>query len=108
MEVDVHQLAEIIDKHSFGAIIAFYLVRMLKQVWSFCTEELAPVLADANTRLISLIDALRLADQDGIRMTSKLITVLQMTDNDEDLEEMTRRSAQKSENAPEPPKGRRK
>ena len=95
MDIDIHQLAEIIDKHSFGAIIAFYLVKMLSQVWKFCTEELAPVLNDANIHLIGLIDALRLSDNDSIRLTSKLTTVLQMTDRGQDLEEMLKRSEDK-------------
>ena len=54
------------------------MLKMVKYVWSFTIDEINPVLGEANKELIALIDRIRLLDNDLLRLTAKLNTVLQM------------------------------
>lgn len=79
--MDITQLAELINKYGFPIIAAGYMLRMVKYVWTFTIEEINPVLAEASKELISLIDRVRICDNDCLRLTAKLNTVLQIRDN---------------------------
>ena len=46
-------------------------------VWTWVTKEIKPVLGEANTTLIALIDRIRMLDNDMIRLTQKLNMVLE-------------------------------
>jgi seryl-tRNA synthetase len=41
-------------------------------VWQWVTTEIKPVLGEANTTLIALIDRIRMLDNDMIRLNTKL------------------------------------
>ena len=47
-------------------------------VWEWSTTEVKPVISEANTVLIALIDRIRMLDNDLIRLNQKLNTVLQL------------------------------
>ena len=49
---------------------------IIKYVWEWCTKEVKPVISDANTVLIALIDRIRMLDNDLIRLNQKVNTVL--------------------------------
>ena len=46
-------------------------------VWKWVTTEIKPVLGQANTTLIALIDRIRMLDNDMIRLNQKLNMVLE-------------------------------
>ncbi len=47
-------------------------------VWQWATEEVDPVLSEANVTLIGLIDRIRMLDNDLIRLKQKVDTVLHL------------------------------
>jgi len=51
---------------------------IIHYVWEWCTKEVKPVLSDANTVLIALIDRIRMLDNDLIRLNQKVNTVLHL------------------------------
>ena len=54
-------------------------------IWQWVTQEIKPVLGEANTTLIALIDRIRMLDNDLIRLNTKLkmIEELQNKENKE-------------------------
>jgi hypothetical protein len=51
---------------------------MIFYVWTWATKEIKPILNDANTVLIALIDRIRMLDNDLIRLNQKVNTVLHL------------------------------
>ena len=51
---------------------------IIKYVWEWSTKEVKPVIGDANTVLIALIDRIRMLDNDLIRLNQKVNTVLHL------------------------------
>jgi hypothetical protein len=51
---------------------------IIKYVWTWATTEVKPVINDANTVLIALIDRIRMLDNDLIRLNQKVNTVLHL------------------------------
>ena len=47
-------------------------------MWTWATKEVKPVLNEANTVLIALIDRIRMLDNDLIRLNQKVNTVLHL------------------------------
>jgi hypothetical protein len=47
-------------------------------VWDWATKEVKPVISDANSVLIALIDRIRMLDNDLIRLNQKVNTVLHL------------------------------
>jgi len=46
-------------------------------VWLWVTKEIKPVVSEANTTLIALIDRIRMLDNDMIRLNTKLQMILE-------------------------------
>lgn len=76
--MDITEIAELINKYGFPVVSAAYMLKMVKYVWSFTIDEINPVLGEASKELITLIDRIRLLDNDLLRLTAKLNTVLQI------------------------------
>jgi hypothetical protein len=51
---------------------------MIKYVFEWATKEIKPVINEANTILIALIDRIRMLDNDLIRLNQKVNTVLHL------------------------------
>ena len=75
MAMDV---VELINKYGFPIVAAGGMGYFIYYVWTWVTTEIKPVLSESNTVLIALIDRIRLLDNDLLRLTAKLNTVLQM------------------------------
>jgi len=71
-------IAEIIGKYGFPIVAAGACGYMIYYVWIWATKEVKPVLSEANTVLIALIDRIRMLDNDLIRLNQKLNIVLQL------------------------------
>jgi len=71
-------LAEIISKYGFPMVMAVGMGFIIRMVWEWCTKEIKPVITDANTVLIALIDRIRMLDNDLIRLNQKVNTVLHL------------------------------
>ena len=71
-------IADLISKYGFPIVAAVGMGMMIKYVWSWATSEIKPVISDANSVLIALIDRIRMLDNDLIRLNQKVNTVLHL------------------------------
>ena len=71
-------LAELINKYGFPIVAAGGMGYLIFYVWKWATQEVKPVLSEASTVLIALIDRIRMLDNDLIRLNQKLNIVLML------------------------------
>jgi len=71
-------IADLINKFGFPIIAAGGVGYMVYYVWNWATKEVKPVLSEANNTLVGLIDRVRMLDNDLIRLTQKVTTVLHL------------------------------
>lgn len=69
-------IADLVNKYGFPIIMAVGMGYIINYVWEWATKEVKPVISDANTVLIALIDRIRMLDNDLIRLNQKVNTVL--------------------------------
>ena len=69
-------IVNLVNKYGFPIIIAVGMGFIIKYVWEWATKEIKPVISDSNAVLIALIDRIRMLDNDLIRLTQKVNTVL--------------------------------
>lgn len=70
--------ADLISKYGFPIVAAVGMGMMIKYVFEWATKEIKPIINDANTVLIALIDRIRMLDNDLIRLNQKVNTVLHL------------------------------
>jgi len=90
-------LIEAINQYGFPIIAAMGLGYFVYYIWQWVTQEIKPVLGEANTTLIALIDRIRMLDNDLIRLNTKLkmIEELQNKENKE-IADFVKKSRTKS------------
>jgi len=71
-------IINLINKYGFPIIMAVGMGYIIKYVWEWATKEVKPVISDANSVLIALIDRIRMLDNDLIRLNQKVNTVLHL------------------------------
>ena len=95
------ELATAIKDFGFPIVAAMGLGYFVYYVWKWVTTEIKPVLGQANTTLIKLVDRIRMLDNDMIRLNTKLSMVLEYKDEieaatgkklDNDLDEILARN----------------
>ena len=69
-------IVEAINKYGFPIIAAGGVGYIVYYVWKWATQEIKPILSEANTVLIALIDRIRMLDNDLIRLNQKVNVVL--------------------------------
>lgn len=74
----MEEIVELVNKFGFPIIAAGGVGYMIFYVWKWATEEIDPVLSNANKVLIALIDRIRMLDNDLIRLQQKVNTVLHL------------------------------
>jgi hypothetical protein len=74
----MENIVELINRFGFPIVAAVGLSGMTYYVWSWATKEIKPVISEANTTLVALIDRIRMLDNDLIRLDEKVHTVLQL------------------------------
>jgi hypothetical protein len=74
----MNNIADLINKFGFPIVAAVGLGYLIYYVWKWATTEIKPVLGEANTTLIALIDRIRMLDNDMIRLQQKVNTVLHL------------------------------
>lgn len=74
----MEDIAILIGEYGFPVIAAGGVGYMIYYVWQWATEEIDPVLGEANVTLIGLIDRIRMLDNDLIRLKQKVDTVLHL------------------------------
>jgi hypothetical protein len=96
------ELANAISQYGFPIIAAMGLGYFVYYVWKWVTEEIKPVLGDASSTLIKLVDRIRMLDNDMIRLSTKLSMVLEYYQQkgmqpDKDIEDIIAKYQSKSE-----------
>jgi hypothetical protein len=71
------ELASAINQYGFPIIAAMGLGYFVYYIWNWATKEIKPVLGEASTTLIKLVDRIRMLDNDLIRLNTKLSMVLE-------------------------------
>jgi len=71
-------IVEVINKYGFPIVMAVGMGYIIKYVWEWSTKEVKPVISEANTVLIALIDRIRMLDNDLIRLNQKVNTLLHL------------------------------
>lgn len=69
---------ELINKYGFPIVAAGGMGYIIYYIWLWATKEVKPVLSNANTVLIALIDRIRMLDNDLIRLNQKVDVVLHL------------------------------
>lgn len=72
------EIVTLINKYGFPIVMAVGMGYIIKYVWEWSTKEVKPVISEANTVLIALIDRIRMLDNDLIRLNQKVNTVLHL------------------------------
>lgn len=91
----------LINKYGFPIVAAGGMGYLIFYVWKWATQEIKPVLSEANTVLIALIDRIRMLDNDLIRLNQKVNVVLTL--RGQEIEEM-KDATLKGADANDPPK----
>ena len=95
-----------VAEYGFPIIAAMGLGYLIYYVWRWVTTEVKPVIDDAGTTLIKLVDRIRMLDNDMIRLNTKLAMVLEYRNQialakgesiEQDLEEIINRNKSVSE-----------
>jgi hypothetical protein len=84
-------IVELVNKYGFPIVAAGGMGYFIFYVWTWVTKEIKPVLSEASTVLIALIDRVRMLDNDLIRLNQKINIVLMMREN-KDNEKNTHKS----------------
>lgn len=71
-------VVEMINKYGFPIVAAGGMGYIIYYIWLWATKEVKPVLSNANTVLIALIDRIRMLDNDLIRLNQKVDVVLHL------------------------------
>ena len=77
-------IVSLINKYGFPIVAAVGGGYFVYYVWIWTTKEVKPVLSEANTVLIALIDRVRMLDNDLIRLNQKLNIILMLREIDEE------------------------
>ena len=70
-----YNVGKLIEEYGFPTLAVSGLVYLVYYVWKWSTEEIDPVLSTAKKSVISLIDRVRMHDNDLIRLDEKIDTV---------------------------------
>ncbi len=76
-KVPTNDLVDAISQYGFPIIAALGLGYFVFYVWRWATLEIKPVLGEAMSTLIKLVDRIRMLDNDLIRLNTKLAMVLE-------------------------------
>ena len=72
------ELVNLVNKYGFPIVAAGGMGYFIFYVWTWVTKEIKPVLSEASSVLIDLIDRVRMLDNDLIRLNQKINIVLMM------------------------------
>jgi len=89
----MEELSNLISQYGFPIIAAIGAGYMVYYVWRWTTEVVDPILNEAKTTLIALIDRVRMLDNDLIRLNQKLNVILQL--REQELEEQRKKDLKK-------------
>ena len=78
----MQDVIDAIQQFGFPIVAMVGLGYFVYFVWTTVTEKIDPAIEEMKFSILSLIDQIRMLDNDMIRLQKKLDTVLQMKEND--------------------------
>jgi len=78
----MESIAELINTYGFPIIAAGGLGYFIYYVWQWVTNEIDPVVGEAQTTLIALMDRIRMLDNDLIRLNQKVDVILALKEQE--------------------------
>ena len=78
----MQDVIDAIQQFGFPIVAMVGLGYFVYFVWTTVTEKIDPAIEEMKMTILSLIDQIRMLDNDMIRLQKKLDTVLQMKEND--------------------------
>ena len=82
--MDLNQVAVLINQYGFPIVAAVGMGYFVFFIYMYVTDTLTPIIKETNTTLISLIDRIRMLDNDLIRLQQKVNVVLQIKKDKDD------------------------
>ena len=76
-------IVDLINQYGVPTVVAVGMGYFIFYIWKYVTKEILPTLSEAQGTLISLIDRVRMLDNDMIRLDQKINTILNMRENAE-------------------------
>jgi hypothetical protein len=76
-------VVDLINQYGVPTVVAVGMGYFIFYIWKYVTKEILPTLSDAQGTLISLIDRVRMLDNDMIRLDQKINTILNMRESAE-------------------------
>lgn len=77
-ELQVTLIGEVISSYGFPIVSSGLLLYLVYFIWKFITETVEPQIEEIHMTSISLIDKVRMLDNDLIRLQQKLDTVIEL------------------------------
>ena len=85
-DATIDSFSNMVQDFGFPIIAAIGLGYFVYYVWNWVTKDISPTIGESKKTLISLIDKVRMLDNDMIRLNIKLKMILQNQENRERLE----------------------
>ena len=82
----IEEIVKLVDDFGFPVVMVVGLGYFVYYVWNWVTKDITPTIGESKKTLISLIDKVRMLDNDMIRLNIKLKMILQNQENKERLE----------------------
>lgn len=76
--MDIPAITKYINQYGFPIVAAGGMGYIVYYVWVWATTIVKPILEEAYVVLVELIDQIRVLDNDMIRLTQKISTILLM------------------------------
>ena len=93
----MNEIVDMINQYGVPVVVAVGMAYFIFYIWKFVTSNILPSLSQASTKLIALIDRIRMLDNDMIRLDQKIHTIIEIQNQQLDPFEHTtqkRRDAQ--------------
>lgn len=75
-------IAELINEYGFPVVACLGMGYLIYYVWGWTTKEMKPIVSEANNTLVSLVDRIRMLDNDLIRLNTKIKTIISLLKKD--------------------------
>lgn len=80
--MDPTQLTELINQYGFPIVAAVGMGYFVYFIYTFVTNQLTPLISETSGMLITLIDRVRMLDNDLIRLQQKVTVTLQIKEQE--------------------------
>jgi len=78
-------IVQVVSQFGFPVVMVVGLGYFVFFVWQTITNKIDPAIQEMKVTIIRLTDALRMLDQDMIRLQQKVNTVLELKDHDQKI-----------------------